>query len=68
VAPDVGEGFLSDWRVVVAVRLAGAAEIVVATPSTVVRTGVTVATGEPLASTEIQGSSPSAETTYVRKL
>lgn len=39
-----------------AVKLAGASLIVVATPSTVVRTGVMVATGEPLASTDTHGS------------
>jgi hypothetical protein len=41
---------------VVAVKLAGAALIVVATPLTVERTGVIVATGFPLASTDTQGS------------
>ena len=54
-APGVGDGFLSLWEVVVAVRLAGAALMVVATPLIVVRTGVTVAIGLPLASTETQG-------------
>jgi hypothetical protein len=46
--------------VVVAVRLAGAALIVVATPFTVVSTGVMVALRVPFASTETQGSRPSA--------
>lgn len=55
-APDDCDGLLSDCEVVVAVRVAGAALIVVATPLTVVRTGVMVATGRPLASTETQGS------------
>jgi hypothetical protein len=43
-------------EIVVAVRLGGAALIVVTTPLTVVRTGVIVAIGNPLASTVIQGS------------
>jgi hypothetical protein len=46
----------------VAVRLAGAAPIVVATPLIVVRTGVTVVTALPLASTETQGSRGLSET------
>ena len=55
--PEVGVGFESPCAdVVVAVRLWGAALSVVSTPSTVVRIGVIVATGVPLASTETQGS------------
>ena len=40
-----------------AVKLAGAALIVVSTPLIVERTGVIVATGLPFASTDTQGSS-----------
>lgn len=62
VAPDVCEGISSDWKVVVAVRLAGAGLSVVAMPLMVVSTGVIVATGEPLASTETHKSRASAVT------
>lgn len=55
--PDAGVAFESPCvEVVVAVKLDGAALIVLNTPSTVVRAGVIVATGVPLASTETQGS------------
>lgn len=57
-APGTEVGLLSLWLVVVAVRLAGAALIVVGTPLIVVRTGVMVAIGDPLASTETQASVP----------
>jgi hypothetical protein len=60
--PEVGDGFSSLWEVVVAVKLAGAALMVVAKPLIVVRTGVIVATGLPLASTETQGLRGSAVT------
>ena len=63
IGPDVVEGAELSWdAVVVAVRLAGAASIVVATPLIVVRIGVTVVTGFPLASTETQGSRGLSET------
>lgn len=45
-----------------AVKLAGAALIVVATPLTAERKGVMVATGFPLASTETHGSRGDSET------
>jgi hypothetical protein len=54
-APEAGDGFLSDCDVVVAVRLGGAALIVVSLPSIVVRTGVIVAIGDPFASTVTHG-------------
>jgi len=55
-SPDVVVGFESPcWVVVVAVKLAGAALIVVGMPFMVVSTGVIVAIGVPLASTETQG-------------
>jgi len=49
-------------KVVVAVKIAGAALIVVAAPLTVVRTGVIVAMGLPLVSTETHGSKPDSVT------
>jgi hypothetical protein len=55
--------------VVVAVKLAGAALIVVATPFTVETKGVIVATGFPLASTDTHGSrgdSVTRRTTMIR--
>jgi hypothetical protein len=63
VDTDVSVDFESLWElVVVAVKLAGAALIVVATPLTVERKGVMVATGFPLASTETHGSRRDSET------
>lgn len=54
---DVPVGFASLCEVVVvAVKLAGAALIVVATPLTVEMKGVIVATGFPFASTDTHGS------------
>jgi hypothetical protein len=53
--PEVIVASSSNLSVVLAVKLARAALIVVATPLMLVRTGVIVATGVPLASTETQG-------------